>query len=335
MGESKKDDEIVNKDLTNDAAEAEDTDIDKSFAHSTDTHADIVQKASEGTDEENLEQEDIDTDDDAEDKKPSRRGVLIFGIVGAIAAAPLGLGAGYLLKTHNETSQSRQVLEGIFQSQGSITPVNTNTQVFTGQKLQNANVEQKSLIGGTGNTAEEAAVFIFNNGKTNNAEIKIVDVYIDFNSQRSRDFVLINQNVFKNMVENGRIELRIHPVSSGSALSIYSPEALAESFVAAPDKSWSLMISLLQLSAELQNTEDKEVLPELLKKVEENGISGITEKSITNGTFASWIIAVGNDEKLKTDYYPPIVYVNDTVMNPNKVDYNNTTTVQDFITSTK
>ena len=330
MGESKKDDEIVNEDLTNDNAEG--TDIDKSLSHSTDVHADAVQKASEDTKEDSVQEND---DIEEEIKKPSRRGVLIFGIVGAIAAAPLGLGAGYLLKMHNETSQSRQVLEGIFESQGPITPVNTNTQVFTGQKLQNANVEQKSLIGGTGNTAEEAAVFIFNNGKKNDDEIKIVDVYIDFNSQHSRDFVLINQNVFKNMVENGRIELRIHPVSSGSALSIYSPEALAESFVVAPEKSWTLMISLLQLSAELQNTEDKEVLPELLKKVEENGISDISEESITNGTFASWIVAVGNDEKLKTDYYPPIVYVNDTVMDPNKVDYNNTTTVQDFITSTK
>lgn len=270
-----------------------------------------------------------DQKDNDEDFKPSRRGVMIFGLSSIIAAIPLGLGVGYLLKTKTQTDDANKALSNINSSRGSISPVNTKTKVFKGQTLENVNVEQKSLVGGSDNTADEAAVFIFNNGK--NGEKKILDIYLDFDAQVSRDFMLINQISLKSLVESGLIELRVHPVSSGTPLSIYSPEAVAESFVVDPAKSWTFLISVMKLSAELQNNSKLEPLPSLAKKAEELEIKGITEETISNGTFSSWIIEVGNDAKLKTGYYPPIIYVNDVVVDPDKVDFNDTTALQNYI----
>lgn len=263
--------------------------------------------------------------------RPSRRGVIIFGIAAAVAAVPMGIGSAYYLKTNNQTKNAKNNLLNLGSKRGEITPVNTDLTVFSGQTLKTANVEQKSLVGGKDNDSDKAAVFIFSNGK--NAEQSIVDLYIDFDSQRSRDFVLINQITFKNLIESGSIDLRVHPVSSGTPLSIYSPEAIAETFVTAPEKAWSLLISTMQLSAEVQADSELEPLPALITKTEELNIPRVNEETIQNGTFASWIIAVGNDEKLQTGYYPPLLYVNNIIMDPEKVDFNDTTAVQKYITS--
>lgn len=275
--------------------------------------------------------EENEIDDDSEENTTSRRNVLIIGGIALFSTIPLGLGSGYLYKKNETKKNATAQLSNLKKSYGSITPVNTTINTFSGQKLKDVNVEQKSLVGGTDNTSAEAAVFIFSNGKNNPK--RIVDVYIDFDSQVSRDFVLINQSSLKNMVENGLIELRIHPVSSGSALSIYSPEALAESFVTSPELSWEFMLSLLKLSAEVQANGDIEILPAIEEKIAENGIKNISAESIQNGTFSSWIIEVGNDERLKTGYYPPIIYVNDIIIDPNIIEFNNVDAIRRHILS--
>lgn len=267
------------------------------------------------------------------DEEPmlSRRKFFILGGMTIVAAIPLGLGSGYLYNKSKNNNQASSQLSDLKKTYGPITPVNTNVKSFSGQKLENVNIDQKSLTGGNNNTASDAAVFIFSNGKKENR--RIVDVYIDFDSQVSRDFLLINQLSLKNMIENGLIELRIHPVSSGSALSIYSPEAIAESFVKSPELSWGFMMSLLKLSAEVQADGDIEILPAIEEKIAENGIQEISAESIQNGTFSSWILAVGDDEKLQTGYYPPIIYVNEAIVDPEVVQFNDTDAVRRHILS--
>jgi len=266
-----------------------------------------------------------------DERTPNRRGVLIFGITAAISAVPLGIGSGYLLKMRNQSKDAKNKLINIGNQRGNIAPVNTKLTVFSGQKIESANIEQKALTGGSANDSEQSAVFIFSNGK--NADQEIVDVYVDFDSQRSRDFLLINQLTFKDLVESGIVELRIHPVSSGTPLSIYSPEAIAETFVTAPNSAWNFLISTMQLSAEVQADKELDPLTALVAKTEELNIPRVNEESIKNGTFASWIIAVGNDEKLQTGYYPPLVYVNNIIMNPDEVDFSDTNAVLKYITA--
>lgn len=277
----------------------------------------------------NESSEELESDDETlNNSRPSRKTFILFGIA-AIAAAPLGLGTGYLLKTKSEAKDAKNTLFNFESKRGKLQPVNTKLKVFKGQVLEGANTEQKALTGGSNNNAEEAAVFIFGNGKENDK--KIMDIYLDFDSQRSRDFLLINQTTLKSLVESGTIELRLHPVSSGSALSMYSPEALAETFVKSPDKAWSLLISTMKLSAESQANAELDVLEALVGKIEELNISDVTSETIQNGTFSGWIIKVGDDNKLQTGYYPPIVYLNDAVIDPDKVDFNDATTFQRYV----
>lgn len=277
----------------------------------------------------NSEDNSIEEIEENSEKGLSRRKLFTIGAIAVLSAIPLGLGTGYLYQKQETNKEASQKLANLKESYGRITPVNTKTQIFNGQKLENVNIEQKSLVGGKNNKSAEAAVFVFSNGKDNAK--RIVDVYIDFDSQVSRDFILINQSTLKSMIENGLIELRVHPVSSGSALSIYSPEALAESFVTSPDASWDFMLSLLKLSAEVQANGDIEILPAIEEKVAENEIEKVSAESIQNGTFSSWIIEVGNDQKLKTGYYPPIIYINETIIDPDVIDFNNTDAIRRHI----
>lgn len=126
------------------------------------------------------------------------------------------------------------------------------------------------------------------------------------------------------MVESGQVELRIHPVPSGSAFSMYAPEALAESFVTKPKASWNFMLDLLKLSAVLDTNQNDDILESIVKTASDNGLTDIDSASISNGTFASWILAVGDDKNLTTGYYPPIVYVNGSEISPDTINFNNT-----------
>lgn len=275
-------------------------------------------------------------DDDALDnaknngeRNPGRRGFIIGAAAVAILALPLGAGAGYLWSHESAERAANSQLSSITSAYGEIQPVNTDLKVFSGQSVNGANVEQKSLVGGSNNQAEESAVFIFSNGKDSD-EKKIVDIYLDFDSQRSRDFMLINQISLQSMVENGLIELRVHPIASGTPMSIYGSEVVAESFYSDPDTSWNLLISMMKLSGELESDaqDDADLVVEaIMEKVDELQVSEITSSSIKNGTFASWILQVGNDEKLQTGYYPPVAYVNDVEIDPDMTDFND---VDDF-----
>lgn len=275
--------------------------------------------------------EDLGSKEEASDDKDpiSRRKLFTLGGVAFLSSIPLGIGAGYVYQKTSMNKEGTRQLNNVRKTYGKITPVNTLAQVFDGQMLENVNIDQKSLVGGANNTASESAVFIFSNGK--NSPKRSLDVFIDFDSQRSRDFMLINQSSLKSMIENGLIELRVHPVSSGSALSIYSPEALAESFLTSPEKSWNFMLSLLKLSAEVQADGDIDILPAIEEKIKESGVTDISAESIKNGTFSSWIIAVGDDPRLDTGYYPPIIYINETIVDPDVVDFNDTDSLRRYI----
>lgn len=246
------------------------------------------------------------------------RNLIIGAVVSLVLVVALSAGAAFFLQPWLKSQDANRVLSSVGMSRGDIRPQNTVLYTFSGQLLKNANVNQKSLTGG-GVGPSDGAVLGFTNGKDGNK--KTLDLYIDFNGSSSRDFVLLNQTSLRSMVESGQVDLRVHPVPSGTALSIYSPEVVAESFVTTPSKSWSLLLETLKLSASLETDKSADVVDALVETAKKSGVSGVDKESITNGTFGSWIFSNGNDTRIANQSVP-VAYVNGRVINRDSVDYN-------------
>lgn len=252
----------------------------------------------------------------------SRKKIIATFVIAALTAATLGALSQTVLSPILKNSKAQTMIENIGKTSGKLTPVNTKLETFVGQQIANANINQKALSNGL--EQEESAVFIFNNGKSDQKH-KTLDVYIDFNSQFSRDFFLLNSGNLKNMVERSNIELRISPVQTGSTFSMYAAEAVSEAFATKPNLAWDFIIDLLKLSATIDTDKNDEIVEEILKVSESHGLTDISKDSILNGTFASWIIAVGDDAKLQDGYYPPLAFINESLIDPDMINYNDAT----------
>ena len=271
------------------------------------------------------ESHEIDNDEQVEEKSQKKKLLsftpMTFLLGGVISAIVLALLVQFVLTPAWNNVTAQKELDNVKSESGPITAVNTQMATFQGQKLPSANTSQKALA--SGSVVTEPAGFIFANGKSN-PNARVVDIYLDFGSQRSRDLVLLNQNNLRGMIEGGTVVLRVHPVPNGNVFTMYSSEALAESFTTTPKKSWDFFLELMRMSASLKPTDSGEVSKEIAKTAKALNIKGVDEKSIENGTFASWIISVGDDPKLKTGYYPPLIYVNgdllDSKLNLNDAD---------------
>lgn len=257
--------------------------------------------------------------------KRSMKKIIAVLVAMFVIVPSLAFGSSYFINKASSNNAAKVALSGLMNQRGDISPLNTEVVTFKGQSVTSATVGQKALTNGL--TGNDSGVFAFSNGK-DNADKKIVDLYVDFYSQRSRDFLLINQTSLKKMVENNLIVLKVHPVPSGSAFSAYASEAVAQSFVVAPDKSWDLIIELLKASTALNTDKADDVLKAVEDTTKKSGIKEINAETIKKGTFASWLLAVGDDKKLETGYYPPIAYVNDKVISPDVVDFNDSTSFQ-------
>lgn len=246
------------------------------------------------------------------------RNLIVGFLVALVLVVGLSAAAAFFVQPWLKSQDANKVLSTIGVSRGDIRPQNTTLSTFSGQLLKNANVNQKALTGG-GIDSSAGAVLGFTNGK--DGDKKTLDLYIDFNGSSSRDFVLLNQTSLRSMVESGQVDLRVHPVPSGTALSIYSPEVVAESFVTTPGKSWSLLLETLKLSSSLETDKRADVVAALVDTASKSGVKGIDKESITNGTFGSWIFSNGNDARIQNQSVP-VAYVNGQVINRDSVDYN-------------
>jgi hypothetical protein len=272
----------------------------------------------------------ITTDSNSPVSKPffTPKTVIIVLAVLIVVMPLLGIGVAKFTIPWIQQMKNSDELSQVADRKGNMVVANNKLETFHGQIIESTNTEQKSLV--RGNDGKDSAVFIFTNDKQTDNK-KILDIYIDFDSPKSRDFVLLNQTSFKRMVENGVIELRVHPVPTGNAMSMYAAETLAESVVTSPNTTWDLMLALLKKSATLNTTKSDEVIKAVVETAQSVNVQDVDEKSISNGTFASWILAVGDDTHLKTGYYPPIAYLNNTSVNPDKVNLNDSPAFQDYI----
>lgn len=232
--------------------------------------------------------------------------VTIIGIILAIVLA-------FLTNNWLQTKAARNEISTAINLSGTVTAYNDELLLFTtGQIIENTNIEQKAL--GKNGEVTKPASFIFSNGKKSDKK-KTVRAYLDFSEQRSRDFILLNQELLKTMIGNGAIDLQIFSIPTGNAFSIFSSEALAEAFVTQPDKAWTYFVNLMKASAELENnTNAEDMVKRIVEIAKDNKITEIDEDSILNGSFSSWLLTVSEDPFLTTGTLLPEVFVGNTAL---------------------
>lgn len=256
------------------------------------------------------------------ESEPMKKGWLTpakFAVISLSIALLLPVIIVFILQPLVSKNSARQELSKIRNSYGSITALNKEIVTFKGQKIKNANIKQKALA--YNKEATTPPSFIFDNSKI--GEKKIVDIYVDFNSQRSRDLILLNRNNLQGLVESGSITLKIHSLPTGSAYTMYSTEALAESFYTSPDKSWDFLLELLRLSATVDTDKSQDVVKLISDTAKKLEVKSVDENSIKNGTFSSWILSTGDDLRLKDNVAPPLIYSDDKLIDGDKINFNN------------
>lgn len=172
-------------------------------------------------------------------------------------------------------------------------------------------VNPKQLGLGEDEKLTDPAAFVFSSENAN-ADSHVLDIYMDFYSQRSRDFITINQSVLENMVESGTLVIRVYPVLNTEPFSIHAPEALAEVFGTAPDKAWGFFTNLLKESITLTGDETTDqVVTFIADNAKANGGTEVDEASIVNATFLTWLYTAADDPRVAVGYVPPVIYVDD------------------------
>ena len=244
---------------------------------------------------------------------PARRKLkLLVSILAGVLVVLLGV-LGWQLYSGQRSAQA--ALDAISANQGPIQALNTDLVTYEGQKLDRANVDQKGLA--QGEELTESPAFIFTNGKEN-ADRKVMDFYFDFSDQRSRDALISNSISLRGLVESGQVELRLHPLFGGRAYSVYASEALAEVFAADTDLAWDSLMVLLRNAPELAASDSNdEVVQGIVSRLAADGVTAVDEESIKNGTFATWLLSIGNDPKLNSAVAPklPYILVDDRALN--------------------
>lgn len=176
------------------------------------------------------------------------------------------------------------------------------------------NPQQLSL--GRDGVSDETAVFVFASELSGEHSLHL-DVYLDFYSQRGRDFFVINKPLFENIVGSGEIVLRIYPVLNNESFSIYGAEALAEAFATNPERAWPFFNALLKESILLEGPEDADTVAAFVANIARLSLGCnpakpeycIDSDSIQNATFLSWLYTPNSDPRLNVGYTPPVIYV--------------------------
>lgn len=253
---------------------------------------------------------------------------------GAILLGGAGA-AGYVfgLDPYFKTKAAEKELSEMFANRAPIQAENTNVFEFNIEYSEEIGEIAKQKALGSDN-APSMATFSFTNGKPlASNETKTLETYLDFNSQRSRDFFNQNADSLKSLVETGKIKLNIVPVPSDNPYSAYAPEALAVVFEKYPDKAWDSLKQLMKLSVVIADegvTGKNEIIERIVKSVNSTGAS-ITSKEILKGEYASWVLSVATSEKLKTSGGVPALYLNGDLVNTDEVDILNSESLVSYI----
>lgn len=244
--------------------------------------------------------------DSAADSDPVRKRlkIAISMLAGLLVVSLVVLGWQLYLGPQRD---AQKALDGFAAQQGPVTAVNSEMVTFEGQKLEAANVDQKALA--QEGVATTPPAFIFSNGKDSESK-KELHFYFDFSDQRSRDALISNSISLRALVESGQVELHLHPLFGGRAYSMYAAEALAEVFAAQEELAWDSLMVLLRNAPVLAAVDsNEELLKSLVSALRGVGVSVADEESIANGTFATWLLSIGNDPTINGAVAPKLPYI--------------------------
>lgn len=263
--------------------------------------------------------------------KWSKKKITIATIITIFLAMGLALLFTLVISPMIAKKNAQDILDGAISNQGNLTVINDKVETFTGQSISGADVNQKMLSGKKNGEkiGTESGVFVFSNGKESNQ--KVVEVFVDFNSQTSRDFLLLNMPSFKKMIEGGLIDLHIKPVPTNDAFTMYASEAIAKTISNQPDRAWDFMTELLKLSALNATDKPADLVGSIVETAKKSKVEGITPTVIQSGSFASWFVATGNDQRLKVGYYPPVIYLNGQLLDQERVNINDQDALREYI----
>ena len=263
--------------------------------------------------------------------KWTKKKIIIASIITVFVALGLALFSTLVVSPMIAKKNAQDILDGSISSQGNLTVINNEVETFTGQTISGADVNQKMLSGKKNgeNIGTKSGVFVFSNGKESNQ--KVVEVFVDFNSQTSRDFLLLNMPSFKKMIEGGLIDLHIKPVPTNNAFTMYASEAIAKTISNQPDRAWDFTVELLKLSALNATDKPDDLVGSIVETARKAKIDGITDGVIQSGSFASWFVATGNDQRLKVGYYPPVIYLNNQLLDQERVNINDQDALREYI----
>jgi len=254
---------------------------------------------------------------------------VVITIVSFVAVVALALGYGLVVDPWIKLQQAESTLNTEIQRSGVLA---SNTELIKNENpakedlLAGSNPNQLAL--GTDGKISTPPYFEFNSEKST-ADSHVVDLYMDFYSQRSRDFISFNQSTLTNLIGDGTIVLRIHPVLQDDGFSVFAPEALAEVFATHPKLAWEFFVKLMKESNQVlsvTSTEDDKVATEqevidFIAKISAGvGIAtgagtaagetgGVDADSIKYLSFFSWLYSGTRAEELQVGYYPPILYI--------------------------
>lgn len=246
-------------------------------------------------------------DDTIEKEKMSLWRKSLLGLV-LIASIGVGIGGAFLYDSYQREQDATNELNEFAESRGDLTMVNSDV-VELNENDNSYALGVDSAVGS--DEAPDFGTFIIRN--EHNEYDRTVNLYLDYADPRSRDFFFMNQQMLRTLVENGQIELRIHPVPSYHPYSMYAAETLSQVAHRSPESFWGVSTSLLQLNEEVASV-DEEVSASVFTDMIENeltryhNIDDIDHELIVDGMFFDWLGAISEDERLTAGGVPPIIY---------------------------
>lgn len=266
-----------------------------------------------------MSQNNLELEEDLERPSVSKKKLIITLIVGIATAIGLAFGYVYVVDPMVKENKASKQLSKAFENRAPMSPSNTESLPYS-----EANSSTALALGKNGSITDPAAL-IFSNGK-DNPDKSTFSIYMDFSSQRSRDFLAMNNGTIKNMIESGVIDLEIYPVPTSDPFSVYAGETLSETFASSPEKAWYILIELLKISTEIDTSEtvmsNEDIIARIATSSESVGAVDVTADSIRSGKYANWLLTIGDDSRVKNEFGLPGLYVDGTLIDQDSVNIN-------------
>lgn len=236
---------------------------------------------------------------------------------GLIVTVGLAFSYVYLIEPALIEKKASQELSEAFEKRAPLTASNTETSNFSSDLGESKALAENS-------TVTNPAGFKFTNEKR--IAEREFSAYLDFSSQRSRDFIVLNSVTLKNLIESGSVNLTIHAVPTESPFSIYAGQALSLSFSESPEKAWPLLIELMKISAEIDASEDEWSNDQLRERIasaaKDLGAESITAEALKSGSYVNWLMTVADDSRVNNQYGLPALYIDGSLVDQESIDVN-------------